>query len=185
MNKSFVFLADGFEEIEALTVVDVMRRAGLDVVTVSINNDKKVTGAHGIEVNADCLYGEADLADALWLICPGGMPGASNLYNFLPMCDAITAHNEKKGKIAAICAAPAVVFAQLGILQGKKATCYPGFESGLEAGGATVSDERVVVCDNVITANGPATATDFALTIVKATSGEKVAADVAAGMLKK
>ncbi len=183
MNKSFVFLAEGFEEVEALTVVDVLRRASLDVTTVSITSDRAVTGAHGITVLADKVYGEVDLADAQWLICPGGMPGATNLHEFGPLSDALVAQNDKGRRIAAICAAPAVVLAPLGILTGKKATAYPGFEGPLKDNGAEVSADRVVVSENVITGNGPATAMSFALAIVEATLGTPAAAQVAAGLL--
>lgn len=183
MNKSFVFLAQGFEEVEALTAVDVLRRASFDVKTVSITTDKAVTGAHGVTVMADAVFGEVDLADAQWLICPGGMPGATNLHEFGPLSDALVAQNEKGGRIAAICAAPAVVLASLGILKDKQATCYPGFEEALTANGADHVDAEAVEFDNVITANGPASAMTFALAIVKATLGADAAQTIASGLL--
>lgn len=183
MNRSFLFLADGFEEIEALTVVDVMRRAGMDVKTVSINADKKVTGAHGIEVNADTLLDENDYNGVEWLIAPGGMPGATNLHECEKLTALLTAQNEKGRKIAAICAAPAVVLSPLGILDDKEATCYPGFEQMLDK--AIVKNQAVVALDRVITANGPASATKFALAIVANSMGEAIAREVADGMLLK
>lgn len=183
MNRSFVFLADGFEEVEAITPVDVMRRAGMDVKTVSVMPDKRVRGANGVEVVADFAFAEVGFADAEWLVLPGGMPGATNLAASKPLCDLLMAHAEAGGKIAAICASPAVVLAPLGLLRGKEATCYPSFEHGLEAGGAEYRDRRVVALDKVITANGPSSALLFALAIVANSMGEHVALQVGSGML--
>lgn len=180
MHRSFIFLAEGFEEIEALTVVDVMRRAGMDLKTVSITSDRKVVGAHDIPVEADLTFKEADFDNFEWLIMPGGMPGSSNLAAFGALCDLIKVH---KGKIAAICAAPAVVLAPLGVLDGKEATCYPGFEPTLKDNGAIVRDTRVVALDNLITANGPSSALPFALAIVGNSLGDSVAQEVGSGML--
>ena len=181
MKRSFLFLAEGFEEIEALTVVDVMRRAGMDLKTVSIISEHKVLGAHGIPVLADMLISEADLANAEWLIAPGGMPGSTNLASCETLNKALKAHAKAGGKIAAICAAPAVVLYPLGILDGKEATCYPGFEGECED--AVMRDTPVVALDNIITANGPATALRFALAIVANSMGEGVAQEVGSGML--
>lgn len=182
MKESFVFLADGFEEIEAVTVIDIMRRAGITVKTVSISSSLQVRGAHGIGVTADVIYDSTMFADAEWLILPGGLPGATNLYNFAPLQGLL--QNQAKsadGRIAAICASPGEVLGQLGLLKGEKFTCYPGFEGKVE-GGIHV-DDKVVTSGKFITANGPASATLWALAIVNATCGEDVAADVAAGML--
>ncbi len=180
MHRSFIFLAEGFEEIEALTVVDVMRRAGMDLKTVSITSDKRVIGAHGIPVEADLTFQEADFENSEWLILPGGMPGSTNLSAFGPLCDLIRIH---KGKIAAICAAPAVVLAPLGILTDREATCYPGFEQTLKDNGAIIRDARVIALDNLITANGPSSALRFALAIVANSLGDSVAQQVGGGML--
>lgn len=183
MNRSFLFLADGFEEIEALTVVDVMRRAGMDIKTVSINDTAKVTGAHGIVVEADTLLDENDYNGAEWLIAPGGMPGASNLHECAKLNKLLTAQFENGGKIAAICAAPAVVLAPIGVLKGIKATSYPGFEAQCTESGAEVSTDMVVALDRIITGKGPAAATKFALAIVDNSMGESIAREVADGML--
>lgn len=181
MKKSYLFLAEGFEEIEALTVVDVMRRAGMPVVTVSVTEELEVLGAHGIKVKADAVIGDVDSDDAEWLIAPGGMPGSTNLAE----CDLLTAalkkHYAKGGHIAAICAAPAVVLAPLGILDGRDATCYPGFEEKCDK--AVMRDTPVVALDNLITANGPASALRFALSIVANSLGEGIANEVGSGML--
>lgn len=181
MKRSYLFLAEGFEEIEALTVVDVMRRAGMDLKTVSITECHKVLGAHGIPVLADILLSEADMENAEWLIAPGGMPGSTHLSNCETLNRALKQHAQAGGKIAAICAAPAVVLYPLGILDGKDATCYPGFEN--ECVKAKMCDSPVVVSDNVITANGPATALRFALTIVANSMGDGIAQEIGSGML--
>ncbi len=179
-HHSFIFLAEGFEEIEALSVVDVMRRAGMDVKTVSITRSTDVRGAHGVLVKADTTFDEADFSDIEWLILPGGMPGASNLATFTPLNELLKKH-AVKGKVAAICAAPAVVLAPLGILDGKEATCYPGFESACSK--AAMHDVPVMALDNLITANGPAAALRFALAIVANSMGTAVAQQVGEGML--
>lgn len=180
MKQSFIFLADGFEEIEALTVVDVMRRAGMNVKTVSITTNNVVTGAHGIPVTTDTLINDIDATQAEWLICPGGMPGSSNLAE-CQVLNEMLRNQAQNGKIAAICAAPAVVLAPLGILDGKKATCYPGFEKHCQ--GAIMQDTSVVALDNIVTANGPSAALRFALAIVANSMGSNIAHQVGSGML--
>lgn len=180
--ESFVFLAEGFEEIEALTAVDVMRRAGMDVKTVSITSALQVKGAHGVTVNADVLYDNTLFTHAEWLVLPGGMPGASNLYDFAPLQGLLRKQAEDgNGYIAAICAAPAVVLGQLGLLKGVKATCYPGFEELLE--GAEIMDAPVVSDGKFVLGNGPANALPWALEIVKTACGEARASEIASGML--
>lgn len=181
MKTSFLFLVQGFEEIEALTVVDVMRRAGMNIKTVSITEEKQVMGAHGIVVEADELISDVMLNDAEWLIVPGGMPGSTNLAECSLLRRALREHHAKNGKIAAICAAPAVVLAPLGILDGKDATCYPGFEDQCDK--AVMRDTPVVALSTIITANGPAAALRFALAIVANSMGEGVANEVGCGML--
>ncbi|MDE6811368.1 MAG: DJ-1/PfpI family protein [Muribaculaceae bacterium] len=183
MKTSFVFLAAGFEEIEALTVVDVLRRAGLPVKTVSITSSLQVTGAHGITVAADLLYDNTLFDDPLWLILPGGLPGADNLYDFAPLQGLLERQAASKdGKIAAICASPAVVLGQLGLLEGKEATCYPGFENKMK-GAIPRPDKDVVISGNIITGNGPANSLEFALVIVRETLGMHIAEEVGSGML--
>lgn len=180
--KSFIFLADGFEEIEALATVDILRRAGLDVTTVSITESLTVTGAHDVKVSADATIKNIDFTDVDWMILPGGMPGASNLRNNETLCELLRKHS-KNGRIAAICAAPAVVLASLGLLDGRRATCYPGFDGALVESGAEYVDERVVVDDNIVTSNGPSSAFLFALTIASLTLGHSAADNVADGIL--
>lgn len=182
MHRSFIFLAEGFEEIEALMTVDVMRRAGMDVKTVSIDDNRTVAGAHGIEVTADLTFNQADFDGAEWLIFPGGLPGAENLHASDALNKLIKAH-AKKGKLAAICASPAMVLAPTGVLNGKQACGYPGTEAGLTEGGAEVCDKSVVALDNIITANGPASSMKFALAIVANSLGEHVAEEIGSAML--
>ncbi|MDE7180017.1 MAG: DJ-1/PfpI family protein [Muribaculaceae bacterium] len=182
MKKSFLFLADGFEEIEALTPVDILRRAGIDVTTVSIMPTQEVKGAHGVTVKADMMFGEGNFEDAEWLILPGGMPGAQNLHDCEPLMNLVKAQAaSESGRIAAICAAPAVVLGAEGLLGGRKATAYPGFESQLI--GAEVVSDPVVIDSKFVLAPGPAKAAVWALGIVRETLGIDKAAEVASQML--
>ena len=130
MAKVYVFLADGFEDVEALIPIDVLRRGGVDVVTVSIMDFPLVASAHGVNIEADIMFEQGDFSDADLLMLPGGMPGASNLFQHTGVCKAVMNQFAAGKKVAAICAAPAVVLAAIGVLSGKKATCYPGFEKG-------------------------------------------------------
>ena len=125
MKSSYLFLAEGFEEVEALTVVDMMRRAGMEIRTVSITGNKTVTGSHHIPVTADMLLDEVPFAEAEWLILPGGMPGSKNLGGCAPLVSALKAHAAADKPVAAICAAPFVLGVN-GILENRAATCYPG-----------------------------------------------------------
>ena len=181
MRPSYVMFADGFEEIEALTVVDVMRRAEMPVLTMSIYETPEAIGAHGVTVVADEAFDPDLLEDAEWIVCPGGMPGASNLAENVTLCEILKERHEANENIAAICASPSVVFGPLGLLNGRNATCYPGMEDGME--GANVIEEFAVVDGNIVTGRGPAAAAEFALAIVRTTMGEDVADNVAAGML--
>ncbi|MDE6299940.1 MAG: DJ-1/PfpI family protein [Muribaculaceae bacterium] len=182
MKESFLFLAEGFEEIEAITPIDVLRRAGIPVKTVSLTSSLQVVGAHGITLTADLLFDNTLFSDPEWLILPGGMPGATNLYNFAPLQGLLKAQAASEhGKIAAICASPAVVLGQLGLLKGRAATCYPGFEHLLE--GSTLQNAPVVSDDKFVLANGPATAMRWALNIVKETKGLNAGVEGANGML--
>ena len=182
MSTTYLFLAPGFEEIEALTPVDLLRRAGVDVQTVAVGETRYVTGAHVVTVEADLLLADEDMTEAEMLIAPGGMPGAQNLYESPQVRRLFERQAERGAHVAAICAAPAVLLAQIGVLSGKKATCYPGFEKMLKDGDATYINERVVTDGNIITANGPSSAMPFALALVEALRpGES--AKVAAGLL--
>ena len=179
MKKAIVFLAEGFEEVEALTVVDVLRRGGVEVTTMSVTEDPYVDGAHGIEVLADA-DNEYDFSDADMLVLPGGMPGASNLRASALVCNGVKDFAEAGKWVGAICAAP-YVLGELGVLEGKKATCYPGFEQKLA--GADYTAQRVECDGNIVTGNGPSSALPFALTLLSVLTDEQNAKQVADGML--
>ena len=169
----YMFCADGVEEIEALAVVDVLRRAGIELKTVGIPG-KTVSGPHGITFFADMTLEEfaAKERPADGVILPGGGVGTETLANNKTVCDYVKKTADKGGLLCAICAAPSVL-GRLGLLQGKKATCYPGFERYLK--GATATAEHVTVDGNVITAKGMGCAVRFALAIIKAIKGEEAA----------
>lgn len=175
-------LADGFEEIEALATLDVLRRCGLMVNLISITGTRLVEGAHGLAVMTDNVFRQTKLAESDAIILPGGMPGAKNLLDCEGLRKVLVAYNEQGGLIAAICAAP-MVLGQHGLLHERRATCYPGFEDKLV--GATVVDDYVVEDGNIITGKGPAAAIDFACAIAaRFVSAERVA-QVREGMLFK
>lgn len=180
MKKVYIFFANGFEEVEAITVVDVLRRAGADVKLVSINWDNNVEGAHGLKIVCDCIFDRCNFDDADLLVLPGGMPGTDNLRNHLGLIELVKEANKKGTNISAICAAP-IILGKNNLLVGKKATCYPGCEGLLN--GATVLKEKVVEDGNIITSNGPASALDFSLSLAKRLFGEEVANSVAKAML--
>lgn len=182
-KKSYIFLADGVEEVEAVATVDALRRAGMDVVTLSITDSPIVTGATSQKMVADSLMADADLSDADWLIVPGGVPGAPNLHADKAVNDAIVKHAAKGGRIASICAGPAVVLAPTGVLKGHKATCYPGLEGQLAEGGATYEKTPVVVDGNFITSEGPGTTLLFAKAVIAETLGAEKADEVLSSML--
>ncbi len=179
MAKICVFLADGFEEIEALTPVDILRRGGMDVVTVSIGK-KTVAGSHGINVEADVLLDEADTDDADMLVLPGGKLGTENLKACRALEEKILEFNEKKKFIAAICAAPTIL-GGLGILKGKKAVCYGGLEEKLT--GALVSDEPVVRDGHLITSRGMGTSVDFGLKLLEIFTDSETSAKMAKSIM--
>lgn len=176
----YVHLADGFEEIEALTIVDLLRRAELTVQTVSVTGKKRVMGTHDVPVEADLLYEEADYEHCRMIVLPGGMPGAENLANHQGLTSHIRCFAKNEKYLAAICAAP-MIFGAQGVLEGKKATIYPGMESFLK--GAQPQEENVVVDGTVITSKGPATAMPFALKLVAILKGEDAAAQLARDLL--
>ena len=168
----YLFLADGFEEIEALTPVDMLKRAGIDVLTVSINNDKTVTGAHNIKVIADKTADEVCPCDLDMVILPGGLPGADNL-RANKTVQAFVDHASQNGKfLCAICAAPRIL-GEKGILEGKKAVCFPGFEQYLK--GAIIQDCGCVRDGNVITAKSMGKAVEFSVAIIAALKDEQTA----------
>ncbi|MCD8079540.1 MAG: DJ-1/PfpI family protein [Bacteroides sp.] len=170
MNTVYMFFADGFEEIEALATVDILRRAGMSVQLVSITGDRKVTGAHDVSVCTDTLFEACDFSDADLLVLPGGMPGAATLGEHAGLRALLSDYVKQDKPLAAICAAP-MVLGQLGLLKGKKAICYPGFEHYLE--GAEIVPQQVVVDGQIVTGRGPGAAVEFALTLVEILEGKE------------
>jgi 4-methyl-5(b-hydroxyethyl)-thiazole monophosphate biosynthesis len=164
MSKIGIFMADGCEEIEGLTVVDITRRAGLDIETVSINGTKQVTSSHKVTFFTDTTKEEADFESYDAIVLPGGMPGTINLGEDETVGRIIREFAASGKLVAAICAAPSVL-GQAGLLQGKNATCHPGFEEKLT--GASCSTDSVVTDGNIITSRGMGTAIPFALEIVR------------------
>ncbi len=180
MPQIAVHLAEGFEEIEAVSIIDVLRRAGFEVITVSVSGDLKVTGSHQIPVISDQLFEEVnyDLVDMI--VLPGGMPGSKNLNNHTGLKNQIEKFNRKGKPLGAICAAP-LVFGELGILNGKVATCYPGFENYLH--GAEITGAATETSGNIVTGKGAGVAINFALKIVEMLKGIELANDLAKKMI--
>jgi 4-methyl-5(b-hydroxyethyl)-thiazole monophosphate biosynthesis len=175
-------LAPGFEEIEAITPVDILRRAGLVVQTVAVLPDaqtKSVVGAHKLSILCDLNIQEAELMTAELVVLPGGMPGTLNLENNKHLLQSLTFRMENDLPVAAICAAPSIL-GNLGLLNGRKVTCYPGYEDRLI--GATCLSDPVVVDNKLITSKGPGTAIAFALALVSLLRGPQVAESIAAAM---
>lgn len=181
MAKVYEFLANGFEEIEALAPLDILRRGGVDVKTVSITGSDFVESAHGVTVKADLIFeNTTGFGDADMLMIPGGMPGAANLNAHEGLRNLFLTHNEQHKLIGAICAAP-MVLGSLGIVKGRKATCYPGFEKLLD--GASYTAELVTVDDNITTGKGPTASFMYGFCILEQLTSKAVAEDVKAGML--
>lgn len=176
----YVFLATGFEEVEALGPIDVCRRAGLKVKTVSVTDEQVVTGAHGIGIVADSMFAENDYSDAEMLFLPGGLPGATNLDAHEGLRRVVLAHSEAGKALAAICAAP-LVYGNLGLADGKKMTCYPGFEKYLV--GAEYTAALVERDGLMFTGKGPAAALALGYAIVEHFCGAEVAEGLKQGMM--
>lgn len=173
MAQAYIFLAPGYEEVEMLTVVDMVRRAKLEIEMVSITDQKEVTSSHNVTVTADKLFEEADITAAQMLILPGGMPGTVNLGEYEPLCRQLQAFAADGNKwVAAVCAAPTVL-GNLGILDGRKATCYPGCAEKLICG--EYLEQPVVRDGNVITSRGMGTCIEFAGEIITALKDRETA----------
>ena len=190
MKGVYVFLADGFEISEALTTVNMLRRGGVNAKTVSIYDDRIVTSSNRIPVIADMAFGEFKASTSFGpclptdvMIFPGGMPGSSNLAAFSKLMDIMQQHHAEGGTLAAICAAPSVVLSLLPDLNGRKMTCYDGFEQELQAKGAEYVKEGVVKDGNIITGRGPGWAVEFGLAILAHIKGEETAAKVKTGLM--
>jgi 4-methyl-5(b-hydroxyethyl)-thiazole monophosphate biosynthesis len=164
VKKIVIILAEGFEEIEAITPIDVWRRAGLNVVIVGLTG-KSVKGSHGITVEADLVLKDLkETPDVIFL--PGGLPGSTNLADSPAVIELVQKMNREKKLVTAICASPALSLEKSGILAGKRATCYPGFEKNFSSS-VTFTTDRVVVDGDIITSRGPGSAAEFALTVVE------------------
>lgn len=182
MKKAYVHFAEGFEEIEALTIVDVLRRAEIPTEMVSVTGQRQVVGAHGVKIVADIVFEDVDYSQSAVVILPGGMPGAKHLQQHEGLSEILKEKAAKNENIAAICAAP-MVLGGLGLLEGRDAVCYPGFEEYLT--GAKIGDKLSVKSGNIITGQGPGAALNFALDIVKELKGEDLANTLAQGMIVK
>jgi 4-methyl-5(b-hydroxyethyl)-thiazole monophosphate biosynthesis len=179
--KVLLHLADGFEEIEAISVVDILRRADINVQMVSIMGKKEVMGAHNIAVIADVLFESVDYSNVDMIILPGGLQGTQKMEKHVGLKEQLLTAVEKEVWVAAICAAPTIL-GKLGLLKGKSATCYPGHEQHLQ--GADISTQDSTIIDgNIITSRGPGTSLHFALTIVEVLKGTQLANTVRQQMI--
>lgn len=190
MKGAFVFLADGFEETEALATLDVLRRGGMEVSTVSIDMEGFVTGSHGVTVAADKTWDDfvTDLriggtSKEDLMVFPGGMPGTKNLAEASDLMTLMVKHYEDGGTVAAICAAPGLVASRLPGLEGKKFTCFDGFQENMLAKGAVYVQAPVVTDGNLVTGRGAGCAIPFGLAILEHIYGEEAAAKVKKGMM--
>ncbi|MDO5142748.1 MAG: DJ-1/PfpI family protein [Eubacteriales bacterium] len=172
----YVLLAEGFEEVEALTPLDLLRRAGVEAKLVGVTGDI-VRGAHGVGIQTDLPIDQADWSQVDMVVLPGGMPGTKNLYADARVTDAVRACYEADKYVAAICAAPSIILGGMGLLKGRKATCYPGMEDGMI--GATPLQRTCVVDGHIITACGVGGALDFGCALVSALCGEEKARRIA------
>jgi 4-methyl-5(b-hydroxyethyl)-thiazole monophosphate biosynthesis len=180
MAKVYEFLANGFEEVEALAPVDILRRGGVEIKTVSVTGSELVESSHGVTIKADLKFEEAgDYSDADLLMIPGGLPGATNLNAHEGVRNALLAQYENGRRVGAICAAP-MVLGSLGILKGKRATCSPGFEKYLT--GAEYTAELVTEDGNIITGEGPAASFPYAYRILSYFIGDDAVAELQAKM---
>ena len=182
MTKIVIPLAEGFEEIEAVSIIDILRRADIEVTTVAINNKLEVTGSHDIIIIADKLFEEVNFDEYNMIVLPGGMPGATHLNNHTGLRDQLKMFHTQGKPLGAICAAP-LVFGNIGLLENKTATCYPGFEKELR--GAKTTTNNVELSDGIITGKGAGVAIEFALKIVELLKGKDLANELARKMIVK
>jgi 4-methyl-5(b-hydroxyethyl)-thiazole monophosphate biosynthesis len=178
-KRAIVVLAEGFEEIEAVTVVDILRRAGVEVEVIGLDA-LYVTGAHTITMKTDRILNDSEDVDAV--VLPGGLPGADNLAASEKLRGVLEAQSTAGRLVAAICASPACVLAPHGLLDGRKATCYPGFEERFGASTTHVAED-VVQDGNILTSRGPGTAPAFGLALARELAGQETADELAKGML--
>ncbi|MBJ7550920.1 DJ-1 family glyoxalase III [Marinomonas ostreistagni] len=182
MTTVLVPIANGSEDIEAITIIDVLRRGGAEVTVASVHEEKQIQAANGTNIVADVLL--TDVSEHMYdaIVLPGGMPGAEHLRDCKLLIDMLEKHDIQDALLAAICAAPAVVFGTHGFVMDKQATCYPGFEEGLK-GAEYIADQPVVMDDNIITGQGPAMAMAFSLAVLANLQGIEKTQGVAQGLL--
>lgn len=175
MAKVYAMIADGSEEVELLAVVDILRRSGIETVTVSVGDTKETVSSHNVKIEADQTIAETDFSDGDVIFLPGGLPGAENLSDCEMLIAAIRSALSDGRRVAAICAAPGVVLGRHGFLEGKTATCFPGFEKEFQ--GAEYTMQGVVTDGNITTARGLGFAIDLGLELVKLLDSEAKAED--------
>lgn len=180
MEQVYIHLAEGFEEIEAITIIDVLRRAGIAVQVVSVSGTRLVKGAHQIGIQSDLLFEEVDYKSGTMIVLPGGMPGTDHLNQHVGLKGEILKYYHEGKYIAAICAAP-IILGDLGILHGVKAVCYPGYEGRLK--GAVLKESPFVTDQTIITGRGAGVALHFSLEIVRILKGDQLALKLKNGML--
>lgn len=180
MSKVYIFLADGFEEVECLTVVDLLRRASIDTTMISLSDTVEIYGAHGIVVTADKVFDEVSFDDVDMLVLPGGKVGVKNMSKHKELLNRIEEFSSDGKMVAAICAGPSVL-GGLELLRGRRATCYPGWEEDLK--GAVIVTDSVVVDENIITSRGLGTSIDFALAIIRHFKGKEEVAKIATSII--
>lgn len=183
MKNAVILIAEGFEEVEAVTIIDTLRRGGVDILSVSVTGDKTVVGAHGIPITCDSIFDRKAVLSRDILVLPGGMPGTKNLGESGDVAEAVTAFKNEGKTLSAICAAP-MIFGSMGLLKGLRATIYPGMESFID--GSIITPQNTTEYDgNILTGKGPGLALDFALRLLEIASDKETAQDVAKGMLKE
>ncbi len=178
MKKAAVFLADGFEEVEALSSVDLLRRAQIYVDTVSVTEDYMVTGSHGITVQTEDLFYEVDYDEFDMIILPGGKKGVENLKECEDLLQLISEFMDSGKKVAAICAAPTIL-GEMGYLKGRRVTCHPSVEGEINAAGAVLTRQKTTVDGNLITGQAAGSAEAFALKLIEILAGKEMSAQIA------
>lgn len=180
-KRALITVADGVEDLEVVTLIDVLRRADIEVLVASIETRRMVSCAHGTRLTADAMLVDVLAQDFDLIVLPGGMPGAQHLADYQPLAERVREQAAAGKLFAAICAAPALALQAYGVLKQRRMTCYPAFSEQLS--GCTFVDQPVVVDGNCITSQGPGTALEFALTLVEQLLGKACRSAVAKGML--
>lgn len=183
MPSVLIPIADGTEELEAITIIDCLRRAGVEVTVASVMDNSQITAANGTRIVADCMIADCTGKAFDMITLPGGIPGADHLAASAELEQLLAAQQQADGWVTAICASPAVVLGKHGLISGKNATCYPGFEAGLSDGGASIKEGNVIIDGKLVTSRGPATALPFALELITQLCGAEKSQEIASGLL--